>query len=168
MNVHDPNLFVKVAKSILNSVADALAQCNSDVPDCEFVGFARPVEDHCPDLVAWLNNVRPWDGNSMDSGLREGYLLCFNAYAFDVTIRLGRCYIDFGDDGNTLDKATIEDWSNSLYRDGQIMYIGWVSRFKAGQVTELGDCDPISIGPLIDYKEGGCAGWEFTITVGVM
>lgn len=168
MNVSDQDLFVKVAKSILQSAADSLSACGRDVPDCSFVGFNRPVEDHCPDLVAWLNNIRPWDGTSMDSGLREGYLMCFNAYAFDVTIRLGRCYIDFGMDGSTVDGQLVEDWSNELYRDGQVLYIGWVKAWHAGRVSELGDCDPISIGPLIDYKEGACAGWEFTITVGVM
>jgi len=169
---YDIEVFVNVTKSILNSIVAVMEDKSRDVPARTFVGFDRPAEDYCPDLVAWMNNVRPYDGNGMESGLVEGRLLCFNAWAFDVTIRLGRCYIDFDADGGPLDGRTIEDWSNELYRDAQVVYIGWVNQWRTGTGAcageELESCDPMNVGPLINFKEGGCAGWEFTITVGVL
>lgn len=104
----------------------------------------------------------------MDGGLKEGRLLCFNAFAFDVTIRLGRCYIDFAADGSTIDHSLVEEWSNELYYDAYVMYVQWIGLWKAGGVYELSTCEPLSVGPMIAYKEGGCAGWEFTISVGVI
>ena len=169
---YDPEIFVNVAKSVLDSVDKSLFLASRDSPSRQFVGFARPPQDCCPDLVAWLGNIRPYDGNGMNSGLREDRLLCHNAWAFDITIRLGRCYIDFDDDGGPLDGQTIEDFSNELYRDAQVIYVNWVNQWRNGSGVCDGDefdaCDPLGIGPLIEYKEGGCAGWEFTITVGVM
>lgn len=168
LDVTDKDLFSKVAHSVLDSIGDALTACSLDVPDCAFVGFERPPEVSCPDLVAWVTNVRPWDGNTLDSGLREGRLLCFNAYAFDITIRLGLCYVDFNEDGSNKSPQEQHDLSDQVYRYAHVMYVGWVSRWKAGLVTELGRCDPLSLSPLISFKEGGCGGWEFTVSVGFM
>lgn len=167
-SVSDPDLFSTVARSILDGVAAALDACGLDIPPCDFVGFSRPAETSCPDLVAWVTNIRAWDGNTMDSGLQEGRLLCFNAYAFDVTIRLGQCFVDFDDNGNNLPPEIQEDFSSTMYRYAQAMYIGFVAQWRAGNISSLGNCDPITVSSLIDYKEGGCGGWEYTVTVGVM
>lgn len=168
LDVSDPDLFSNVARSILDGVSSALDDCGLDVPPCDFVGFSRPAETSCPDLVAWVTNIRPWDDNTMDGGLVEGRLLCFNAYAFDVTIRLGQCFVDFDENGNNLPPDMQEDFSSALYRYAHVMYIGFVAKWKAGKVSALDRCDPLSISPMIDYKEGGCGGWEYTVTVGVM
>lgn len=168
INLGDKTVFSDVAKSILTSIKQSLEACSLEVPCCEFVGFERPPEVHCPDLVAWVTNIRPWDGNTMDSGLREGRLLCHVGYAFDVTIRLGLCYIDFDAEGNNLPPDKQHELSDQVYQYAHVMYIGWVSRWKNGLVTELGPCDPVSITNLVSFKEGGCGGWEFTVSVGMM
>lgn len=163
--LRNPDFFLNIAKSILDSAADALRCNNLEVPDRRFVGFDRPPQDCCPDLVAWLGNIRTWDGQFPDEQRSE--LICVNAWAFDVTIRIGRCYVDFSDDG-PLDGGTIEDFSSWLYKDAAALYFGWIAQWRAGQVTELTACDPVRVGPMSQYRDGGCAGHEFTITVGVL
>ncbi len=157
--------FINVGTSILESAADALQCYGLDIPDRLFVGFDRPPQDCCPELVAWIDNIRLWDGEFPDTS-RGGGLLQVFGYAFDVTIRIGRCYVDYDDDG-PLDTGTLTDFSGHLYADATALYMGWLHQWRAGNVTELTKCDLGEIGPMTSYHEGGCAGWEFRITVGV-
>lgn len=160
------DMFMNMATSILQSVVDAL-QCNGlEVPDRLYVGFDRPPQDCCPELVAWLGNIRTWDGDFPDSRT-NGRLLCHNGYSFDITIRIGRCYIDYTDEG-PMDIATITDWTRLLNADASAIYLGWIAQWRAGNVTELDKCDLVNVGSMSAYHEGGCAGWEFTVTVGVL
>ena len=164
--VRSTQYFFNVGKSILDSAVDAL-ECHSlDVPSRLFVGFDRPPQDCCPELVAWISNIRPWDGDFPDTR-SNGRLLCSNAWSFDVTIRIGRCYVDVDDNG-PLDTDTLEDWSGALYADATALYMGWVNQWRAGNVIELNSYEAVSVGPAVPYNQGGCAGWEFTITVGTI
>ena len=160
----DSDFFLNVAKSILDSCADALVCYNLDVPGRRYVGFDRPPQDCCPELVAWVGNLRTWDGDFPDTR-STGDLKCVWGYAFDVTIRIGRCYADYSDDG-PLDLETLEDFTAPLYSDGTALYMGWLHQWKAGNVSELTACDLVNVGPMSQYHEGGCAGHEFVITVG--
>lgn len=165
--ISNSDYFTNVAQSILDSVADALMCHNIDVPSRMFVGFDRPPQDICPELVSWVSNVRPWDGDFPDTR-RSGNLQCFNMYAFDISIRIGRCYIESSDDGQPLDAETLQDWTAELNRDATAIYMGWINQWRAGNVTELTSYELVTVGSLIPYKDGGCAGWEFTITVGTV
>lgn len=162
----NPDFFLNVAASILASAADAL-ECNGlSVPPRLYVGFDNPPQDCCPELVAWVTNVRTWDGDFPDVR-QSGNLRMSWGYAFDVTLRIGRCYVDVGEDGEPLDAATLQDFSAQLYRDASALYMGWLFQWQAGNVTELQACDLVNVGAMLPYSEGGCAGQEFTITVGV-
>jgi hypothetical protein len=157
--------FLNLGKSILDSLADAL-ECNGlDVPGRVFVGFERPPQDLCPELVVWIGNIRTWDGDFPDTR-SSGRLLCSNGYAFDVSVRIGRCYIDMDEDGQPLDGETLQDWAGELYRDVTALYMGWINQWRAGNVTELSMYDLVTVGACTQYNSGGCAGHEFTITVG--
>lgn len=168
--VPDVNIFLNLGRSILDSVADTLA-CNSlDVPERRYVGFDRPPQDCCPELVAWVSNIRVWDGLPMD-GRQSGELICVNGWAFDVTMRIGRCYIDIDVDANgfkPMSVSGIEEASEPLYKDAAAMYFGFIAAWKAGNITELTVCDAVNVSAMSPYHEGGCAGWEFTISVGVI
>lgn len=156
--------FLSVATSILESCADALRCYSLDVPERFYVGFDRPPQDCCPELVAWVGNVRTWDGDFPDTR-RSGNIQCVVGYAFDVTIRIGRCYVDYTDEG-PLDVETLMDFTAPLYADATALYVGWIGQWKAGNVTELSACDLVTVGAMTQYHEGGCAGHEFVITVG--
>jgi len=165
--VADTAYFANVGKSILDSAADAL-ECNGvDVPDRMFVGFNRPPQDVCPELVLWISNIRTWDGNFPDTRT-DTRLLCLNAYAFDATIRIGRCYVDVDEHGQPLDTATLEDFSAELYKDVTALYMGWVNQWRGGNVSELNSYEAVTVSQCTPYSEGGCAGWEFTVTVGTI
>lgn len=167
MNITEKDLFFKTGKSVLDSIVHVLESCDRPAPDCEFLGFDRPPEAYCG-LVGWIGNIRVWDGLTMDNGLREGRILCNVGYAFDVTIRLGRCYVDFDATGNNIPPEEVESLSSGLYEDAYIMYVQWIGLWKAGGVTELDNCDPVSVSVMTPYNEGACAGWEFSISIGVM
>jgi len=161
----DIDYFFNVGESILNSVARTL-ECNElDVPGRLFVGFDRPPQDCCPELVCWIGNVRPWDGDFPDTRT-SGRLLVHNAYSFDVSIRIGRCYVDSGEDGQAIDSETLQDWAKELYRDASAIYQGWIEQWRSGNVTELQNYELVTVGNLTQYNSGGCAGHEFVITVG--
>lgn len=160
----NPEYFGNVAQSILDSAADALRCQNIDVPQRMYVGFERPAQDCCPDLVAWVSNIRVWDGDFPNTRT-NGRLLATNLYAFDVTIRIGRCYIESDANGQPLDSETLGDFSRALYKDATTLYSGWLYEWRSGNVAELNNYSAVDIGPCTPYNSGGCAGWEFTITV---
>lgn len=166
-DLSDTDYFQRVGQSILDGVIASMRCKDISVPDRSFVGFSRPPQDCCPELVAWITNIRTWDGN-FPEGLREGRLLCFNSYAFDVTIRIGRCYVDSASDGSGIDHGTLSDWASELYKDAGAIYIGFIQQWRAGEVSELSSCEPLAVGNMTSYNEGGCAGWEFTITTGIL
>jgi len=161
--VSNTGYFFNVGNSILDSLVNAL-NCNGlDVPDRRFVGFEEPPQDCCPDLVLWISNIRPWDGDFPDTR-NNGRLLCTNAYAFDVTVRIGRCYLDYLEDG-AMPEQDIEDQSKIMYADATALYMGWVAQWRSGNVTELNNYEAVTVGTLTSYTEGACGGWQFTITV---
>jgi len=164
---NDSAFLSNLGNSILESVSDALVCKSLDVPQRRFVGFNRPAQDCCPDLVLWFGNIRVWDGDFPDTRT-AGNLLCANGYSIDATVRIGLCYVDFDADGGPLDAQTIGDFSANLNAYGTALYMGWINQWRAGNVEELVSCDLVNVGPMTPYYEGGCAGWEFTITVGVM
>jgi hypothetical protein len=116
--------------------------------------------------VLWIDNIRTWDGDFPDSRSNTR-LLCTNAYAFDATIRIGRCYIDFLETG-PMPQDEIQDQAAELYKDATALYMGWVAQWRAGNVDELNDYEAVTVGSLTAYNQGGCAGWEFTVTVGTI
>lgn len=164
--ISDKDFFLNIATSVLESCAAAL-DCNGlEVPNRLYVGFDRPPQDCCPELTAWVGNIRPYDAGFPDSR-HAGNLLCLNSWAFDITIRIGRCYVDIDTDGEPLDVETLTDFTRVLYWDASALLFGWVGQWRAGNVSELTKCDLVNVGAMTQYHEGGCAGQEFTITVGV-
>lgn len=162
----DVELFMNVGNSILEAAAAALECYDLEVPDRLFVGFEEPPQDCCPELVAWLGNVRTWDGDFSDTRISTN-LQHHWGYAFDCTIRIGRCYVDVDEKGQPVDADTLADWTQALYADATALYFGWLRQWSSGSVTELVKCDLVNAGVLSQYKSGGCAGHQFTVTVGM-
>lgn len=163
--IRSADYFMNVGNSILNSIVAALQCYNLEVPDRTFVGFDRPPQDCCPELVGWITNVRIYDGTFPDSR-QFSELTSVWGYAFDFTVRIGRCYIDVDEKGQPLDAETVADFTSYLYQDATAIFVGWLAQWKAGEVDELGACTPVNVSSMQSYRDGGCAGWEFTITVG--
>lgn len=163
--IGNAQFFMNVGQSILDSAADALTCYDIDVPERLFVGFDEPPQDCCPELVLWLGNVRLWDGDFPETRTTTN-LQHHWGYAFDVTVRIGRCYVDVDDQGNPIDPDVLADWNQALYADGTALFVGWLSQWRAGNVSELSACDLLTVGTMTQYNEGGCAGHQFTITVG--
>lgn len=164
--ITDKDFFLNIATSILESCIDAL-ECNGlEVPGRVYVGFDRPPQDCCPELTAWVGNISVFDAN-FPYQRHAGQLFQVNSYAFDVTIRIGRCYVDVDENGHALDVETLTDMTRPLYQDITALYMGWINQWKAGNVSELSKCDLVSVETMTQYHEGGCAGHEFNIKVGV-
>jgi hypothetical protein len=160
------DFFINVATSILGSAVDSLECYGLTVPPRIYVGFDRPPQDCCPELTAWVHNLRNWNGEFPETN-QENSWLCVVGYAFDVTIRIGRCYWDLEESGASMPVEDLTQLNTEMYRDLTALYMGWIHQWRAGNVTELTKCDLGAVGAAQPYREGGCAGWEFTITVGV-
>lgn len=160
------DFFTNVATSILESAIDALNCYGLDVPKRIYVGFDRPPQDCCPELTGWVHNVRNWNGEFPDTN-QVNHMICSVGYAFDVTIRIGRCYWDLDESGKSLSNEELQAKNADLYADLSALYLGWIEQWRAGNVSELSKCDLGTVGAAQPYREGDCAGWEFTVTVGV-
>lgn len=163
----DVEFFMNVGQSILDSAIAALECYELDVPARAFVGFDEPPQDCCPELVVWLGNVRTWDGDFPETRLSTNLQMHWG-YAFDVTVRIGRCYVDVNEDGTPIDALILADWNQALYADATALYFGWLHQWSAEQVSELDKCDLVNVGTLSQYNDGGCAGHQFTISVGML
>mgnify|MGYP001557842829 CR=1 FL=1 len=165
LSVTDPDFLLKFGNTVKDSLVSLLEECQQEVPDRVVLAFNRPPQDCCPELAVWVDNMRPWDGVPFE-GLQFGHLQCFNLWAVDVGVRIGRCYVDIDGSGNPIDPQSIEDLARPIYRDGNILYVGWVAKFRAKEICQICPCDIGTVSNLISYNEGGCAGWEFIVTVG--
>lgn len=160
------DFFINVGTSILESTVDALQCYGLTVPSRVYVGFDRPPQDCCPELTGWLSNVRMWNGQFPDAN-QVSSIPCVWGYSFDFTIRIGRCYWDLDEKGHTLTNEEMQSKNGEMYSDASALYMGWLAQWRAGNVSELSQCDLITTGTMQPYRQGDCAGWEFTVTVGV-
>lgn len=155
---------MNVGQSVLEGLKDALNCLGIEVPSRCYVGFDRPPQDCCPELVVWVGNIRTYTADFPEErSLKYGW-----GYAFDVNVRIGRCYVDMDDDG-PLEPEIIEDWTRALYQDAVAVYHGFLNQWSAGNIEELADCTAVvGVDHMGQYREGGCAGHEFIIKVNVI
>ncbi len=159
----DPDVIQNVGASILESIVTALTDCNLAVPERRFVAFCEPPQDCCPDLVVWPTAIRP-DDLIQGQGLTRGFFLCNNMWTIDYKVRLGLCYVDTDAQNKPLPPATLDGMSAELHQYWWCVYMNWACRAKNGLISELGQCDKFGVSEAECYAEGGCAGFEFTVT----
>lgn len=166
LQVGDPNFLLHLGQVALDSLVDTLAECEQDIPPRRVVSFTESPEDCCPDLNVWIDNFRVWDGSPFD-GLQLGYLSCTNMWAVDISVRIGRCYIDVDQTSlNPLSAEDLAELSAQIYRDGNILYLGWIAKLRDNEICNLPRYTLGTVSSLLAYNDGGCAGWRFTITLG--
>jgi hypothetical protein len=159
----DPDVYNNVIDVFSASIANRYAEDGLDAIGRTFIGMGPiPAEDCCPDLVYWVSNVRPYDATPPD-GLRENALGVHWGIAFDVNVRVGQCYLE-GDDKGAFPAATITGYSEILNRYGHSTYMGALTA-----MDDFGTCD-VLLTPqaMYPFQSGGCAGWQFAITVAVL
>lgn len=162
--ITDPQVIQNVGESILESVVTTLRECNIDVPARRYVGFCEPPQDCCPDLVVWPSAIRP-DDSTLGNGLTRGYFVCNNLWSVDYNIRIGHCYVDTDSDGRNLSADELNTLSREMHERWYAVYIKWLCQASNGGISEIAQCDHIFATESRCYAEGGCAGFEFTITV---
>lgn len=163
----NPDFLLLFGQAVLDSLEQVLLECEQDVPDRRILAFQEPPEDCCPDLAVWVDNMRPWDGTPFE-GLTFGHLTaCNNMWAADVNVRIGRCYIDVDPQtSQPLPPDQVKELSAQIYRDGNILYTGWVNKMRNNEVCNITRYSLNTVSALLSYNDGGCAGWRFTVTVG--
>jgi hypothetical protein len=163
----NPLVFHTIGESIIDSLTSWMSEHGVEPPARRWVGFSNPPEDCCPDLVVWADNLRLWDAQSFDGGLRENRLMCNNVWALDYTIRFGVCYWEVDNEGHLLDLGTLSSNAVDLYHIGHSM-LGWLQQIRSGIIEELQpSASDVKPSPITSYNQGGCAGWQVTLTVGV-
>jgi hypothetical protein len=167
INPSNPELFQLVAGKILEGVTTGFANAGLSPIKRRYVGLGPvPSEDCCPDLVAWISNVRVFDELPPD-GLREARILSHYGIAFDVNIRVGDCYFEVNPDNprEIVSAEQLERWSDKINSYGQIAFVAGIQALVGDPDMQCGTS--ITPGVMNPYQEGGCAGFSFAITVGV-
>lgn len=160
------NLFNIVGEAVVDSIGARYLSDGLEAIPRAFLGMGPvPSEDCCPDLVVWISNVRVFDATPPD-GLREGELGAHWGLAFDVNVRVGQCYLEVDEKGHPFPPEDITDMTEILNRYGHSTYIG--ALLVKGQAG-MGDCAiSLTPQPMFPFQSGGCAGWQFAITVGTL
>ena len=159
------NLFNLVGEAVVDSIGARYLSDGLVAISRAYIGMGPvPSEDCCPDLVVWISNVTVFDATP-PSGLREGELGTHWGLAFDVNVRVGLCFFEWVD-GNPAPPEDITAMAEELNRYGHSTYIG---ALLVKSQSGMGDCAiSLTPQPMFPFQSGGCAGWQFAITVGTL
>lgn len=164
----NPHLFGLVAGKLLDGIEKGLSRNGLKPIKRTYVGMGPvPSEDCCPDLVAWITNVRIFDQQAPDT-LAENRVLIHFGMAFDINIRIGECFFEVDPENPKALVAPkqIEQWANVINDYGQVAY--WEGLKAMLHDPDLQCGTSITPGYMNPYQGGGCGGFQFAITVGVL
>lgn len=163
----DPNPYQVLAERYLKLIKDSINNADLTVPAENGVVMVRPAEDCCPDLKLWVDNIRSFD-IAFPNSLQENRLLIHFGVAFDLFVRFGHCYIESDDKGGATDIGILQDWTSKINAYINPIYTIPLSEIARGCVEEFGECGQTFLpSNLNGYNLGGCAGYEYLITIGL-
>lgn len=163
----DRNPYQALAERYLRLIHQSINNAGLTVPEITGVVMTRPPEDCCPDLVVWVENVRPFD-LTFPSGMNENRMLSHFAMAFDLFVRLGQCYIESDDKGNLMDIGILQEWTSNINEYINPIYTIPLFEIAKGCVDEFGECGQTFLASNLNgYNLGGCAGYEYVVTIGL-
>lgn len=159
---YESDSLFNLLESIEHAVALSLTCNNRVVWDWRrIIGWADPPQDCCPEIAVWGGSLRP-DPTVIMPGMKPS---CVAAWNYDVTIRVAQCFVDTDENGEPLPADQLNQWAQQLYALQHDVYVGFWCRWVNDQIDELSACSPITVSPMSEYAEGGCAGMQFTVTV---
>ena len=161
-----PDLTNVFADKVVAAITNGLENASLAPISRTYVGRGpTPSEDCCPDIVVWVSNLRIYDQASPDT-LQENRVLAHVGLAFDVNVRLGLCFFEVGSDMKVIDSTEITELSKEINSYAHIVYTSAITGLMADEDVRR-NADSITPTTAFDYQEGGCAGIQFAITVGV-
>lgn len=161
----DPTTPNQLAQVVLNGITGAIAGAGLPVIKRAYVGVGPvPAEDCCPDIVVWITNIRLWDGSAPDT-LTENRTLNHWGVAFDINARVGDCFWELVPGTDKPDTpANITKMSAPINTYGTASFLGAVQALEALDICNV-SIHPRTADP---YQDGGCAGFQFIIGVGII
>jgi hypothetical protein len=165
LDANDPKVLNLLANTALDGITAAIAENNLPKIKRSYVGVGPiPAEDCCPDLVAWITNIRLWDQASPDT-LIENRVLVHFGLAFNINIRIGDCFWEL--DPKTMNPYPPDEITKMSDRINQYGVTAYLAAITA--LHDLGACNlgvhPLSADP---YQDGGCGGFTFAIGVSLI
>jgi hypothetical protein len=159
--LYDTNVLFNILESVEHSIALSLTCEGRDVWSWRrIVGWSDPPTDCCPEIAVWGGGIRP-DPAATFEGMRPS---CSAAWLFDITIRVSQCFVDVDESGQPLPAGHINAYSQALYSTMHDAFFGFWCRWVNGQIDEIDACTPLTILSTSEFAEGGCAGFQFTVT----
>lgn len=163
-----PDIVNTIADAVLQGMVNAISSCGLEPITRAYVGFGpTPSEDCCPDLVVWATNYRLYDQSAPDTLIEAGILQHFGL-AFDLSIRLGLPFFEM--DGDKLTSTeNIRVMSGRLNEYGRVAYLS--SALTANQHSDIQPIENITFvapTPASEFQSGGCAGFQWSITFGLL
>lgn len=166
LNPFDPKLPNQLAQVALDGIVGAIAGAGLTQIKRAYVGVGPvPAEDCCPDIVVWISNIRLWDGVAPDTLTENRVLEHGWGVAFNINARIGDCFWELVP-GTTRPEpaANITQMSESINAYGFAGFLGAVQALSALDTCNA-SVHPQNADP---FQDGGCAGFIFTIGVGVI
>lgn len=167
VTLNSPDPYQTLAERWLLLLTNTINAAGLNVPGRTGVVMVRPAEDCCPDLSVWLDNFRPYDF-AFPNTLNEGRVLMHLGIAFDINVRIGLCYIESADDGQPMDIIQLALWTAEINKYIQAVYSQPIFDLATGCVEEFGLPATFLASNLTGYNLGGCAGYEYVLTVGLL
>lgn len=165
---NNPHVFSLIANKLLDGIQKALSEAGIPPIPRRYVGMGpTPSQDCCPDLVGWISNVRLYDQQAPDT-LGEGRILNHFGMAFDVNIRIGECFFEVNPDDpkQIVAPKQLDAWTDKINALGSVAYWGGINALAND--TDLQCGTSITPGYMNPYQDGGCGGFQFAITVGLL
>lgn len=163
------NVVNQVAQKTLDAIAENWGRDGLSSIQRRYIGMGPvPAEDCCPDLVVWASNIRIFDSDN--DTLREGRVLKHFGLAFDINVRVGLCFFEMTDNGkggvDLVETSQIQKWAEEINRYGVSSYLG--ATLGLVNDPQLACSFTVSPQPMYPFQEGGCAGYNFAIGIGVV
>lgn len=168
LSKNNPELFDLVANIALDGIAQGMARKGIAPITRSYVGLGPiPVQDCCPDIVAWISNVRPYDATPPD-GLVESRILKHWGLAFELNIRVSDCFfeVDPNKPSAIMDADSISKMSSRINGVGLVAYVSTIDALTNSDQMACGtSVTPTAMFP---YQEGSCGGFQFSVSIGVL
>lgn len=129
-------------------------ECEIDKIAVTFGEPADPTGTNCKQIMVWVNNVAPRPSEPQS---------CTTLALLTLAYRIYACYPNQAQD---LTEEQHADAADCIYEIAQAVWCGLVAGKDDGSLMDIGDCQRITIGPLIaDTPRGGVSSMTGTVTV---
>lgn len=171
----DALIFGDLASDLLETARACLATTTSGEPSDVFVGHGDVPRWCCDTLTVWVGPVVLTQYEQFPTPLLRPPRCDESAISAQLNLKLRRnCFPFLKAPPEVFPEASaLTEASINLAEDARVLYCCVVNAYEAGTLfTEFADTEPPEsyvtvFGPMLPYRGGACAGWDWSMRVGI-